>query len=1110
MASPTSYPRRTSSFTSHGTRAAFSRKSSKQHIVTTTTAMANGLGTAQSPVAPSLTTSPTDTSIQSSPDGPQPRTAPAFPTPTSFALPEAQFAASPPLPTHNAMSEALQQSSKGPGSIIRRLSGKASSGASRFVRRQSSAQNVASRASSRETSCGPVIVRRRSGSKVGTDVDEEPLEGFPEQDDPQPWDSVSQPSRDASIAPIRRYPLSPKHAPDLQEGPKFDECLMRGSTLLKVTKRKRRPIVLTLDPQTARVSWNSSSKKFYVDDIEDILIGEDAREFREQTSAVKEDEPHWLTIIIADRTRSKGRPHNWVHLVAPNSHIFQVWTNTLRDLYEYRRAVMTGLAGPGLNEKTLEKKWKIEMEQKAKEQPKDSANESLDFAGVERLCRSLHINCSPYILRTKFDRADVDQTGSLDYTQFRSFVKELKERKDVKNIYARLTQGSNNSLTYANFIHFLEKDQETDTLAKPLEWEATFSKFAKSTATDVRESGSSAEPTMDLNAFNAFLSSPDNHVLPLKSSGEKFDRPLNEYFIASSHNTYLLGRQVADISSTDGYRLALQAGCRCIEIDCWDGKGANGRPEVRHMKVTSSVLFSDCISVINKYAFERSPYPVILSLEVHCNPLQQQMMVDIMKKEFGDRLVQEPIKAGHDLPSPEELRHRVLVKVKTADLPILRSPVEPSPPTPPTPLPSGRRQRSISSPFSQSTPLGKLDNVTFEDLVSLSSPPSVGAADDPFLRARTSISTLGLNSTSDESDFPSPAIVPQRSIKSTRCKIIESLEHLGVYTRGSKYHSIFDLDNTRYNHIYSLNESRFENACRDRASGKSIERHNQQYLMRTYPRQTRVMSGNFEPLGCWKRGVQMAAMNYQTFDEGMQMNEAMFASGSDRCGYVLKPQELRENPTTVRHGPSLGLPSPLLDVVTRAQVTLSIELISAQYLESPRGRGSDIVPNPYIEVQVYIADDRATGQIHGEGGAEVRDSRGGGVTMRRRTEIVAGNGYNPRFDEKMTFFVETLHPELVQVRWSVWSSPDGRAYSGNTEGWEATYMAKVAKLNRGYRHVPLHNHNGEQFLFSSLFCRIERTECRVPDRVARPAPEKPGLLSRFRKTGADRKNSYEL
>ena len=197
-------------------------------------------------------------------------------------------------------------------------------------------------------------------------------------------------------------------------------------------------------------------------------------------------------------------------------------------------------------------------------------------------------------------------------------------------------------------------------------------------------------------------------------------------------------------------------------------------------------------------------------------------------------------------------------------------------------------------------------------------------------------------------------------------------------------------------------------------------------------------------------------------------------------------------------------------MVTKAQSNLSIELISAQFLESPRNRGSDIIPNPYVEVQVYIADEKTTGFIYGEGGVEVRETKGTNISMRRRTDIVSGNGYNPCFNEKMTFFIETLHPELVQVRWSVWNSHDGKYCSTNSDAWEASYMAKVGKLNKGYRHIPLNNHNGEQFMFSTLFCKIDRDDLRIPDRVPRAMPEKPGFLSRFRKTPSDRKNSYEL
>jgi phosphatidylinositol phospholipase C delta len=52
---------------------------------------------------------------------------------------------------------------------------------------------------------------------------------------------------------------------------------------------------------------------------------------------------------------------------------------------------------------------------------------------------------------------------------------------------------------------------------------------------------------------------------------EVLDRnhPLPEYFISSSHNTYLMAHQLFGSSNASAYEIALQTGSRCVEIDAW-------------------------------------------------------------------------------------------------------------------------------------------------------------------------------------------------------------------------------------------------------------------------------------------------------------------------------------------------------------------------------------------------------------------------------------------------------------------------------------------------------------------------------------------------------------
>ncbi len=97
-------------------------------------------------------------------------------------------------------------------------------------------------------------------------------------------------------------------------------------------------------------------------------------------------------------------------------------------------------------------------------------------------------------------------------------------------------------------------------------------------------------------------------------------------------------------------------------MDVYDGDDS---PVIYHGKtLTTKVPLRKVCEAIRKYGFVASPYPIIISAEVHCRLEQQDMIADIMLDVFGDVLVQKrPDKPIEVLPSPEELKGKILLKV---------------------------------------------------------------------------------------------------------------------------------------------------------------------------------------------------------------------------------------------------------------------------------------------------------------------------------------------------------------------------------------------------------------------------------------------------------------
>jgi phosphatidylinositol phospholipase C delta len=172
------------------------------------------------------------------------------------------------------------------------------------------------------------------------------------------------------------------------------------------------------------------------------------------------------------------------------------------------------------------------------------------------------------------------------------------------------------------------------------------------------------DPTrIDKNRFEAFLIGEENEGYdPIREQfyAKSMRRPISEYWVNSSHNTYLTGDQFTSNSSVEMYSNALYRGCRCLELDIWDGDiGDDGLPRavVWHgHTMTSKILFKDIIKALKLFLnFHPDTFPLILSFENHSSIPYQEVMAEQLVRILGKTLY-IPNEKSLDglLPSPWE------------------------------------------------------------------------------------------------------------------------------------------------------------------------------------------------------------------------------------------------------------------------------------------------------------------------------------------------------------------------------------------------------------------------------------------------------------------------